>query len=72
MIETKEQYQEIIDTMPAQAIGKAMYLTAIIEALREVARAANQQRFISVSHPQLWNEELGDALDALPDWITES
>ena len=38
MIETKEQYQEIIDTMPPQAIGKAMYLTATIEALREVAR----------------------------------
>lgn len=40
MIDSNEEYKQIIDTMPVQAIGKAMYLTELIEALRNVARAA--------------------------------
>ena len=76
MIETKEQYEHIQSLSERGAecslVSKDIkHCVDLIEALREVARGANQQRWISVTHPQLWNEELGDALDALPDWITE-
>ena len=78
MIETKEQYEELRGAISYVAAGHyqdeeiAGWLerqVETIEALREVARGANQQRWISVTHPQLWNEELGDALDALPNWL---
>ena len=67
MIETKEQYEEIINTMPAQAIGKAMYLTATIEALREVAR----EGFWVIREKPTDFGPLQKALDALSDWITD-
>ena len=68
MISSKEQYMRILDnavrtkSMPVEHV-KLMEET--IEALRKVARGAKDQ------HPDSITLRLFQALQALPDWITE-
>ena len=79
MLETEEEYKHIIDTMPVQAIGKAMYLTDLIESLRAVARAVDT--FSSDDNMLTWDFDghnvpdsyyvMCKALDALPAWCLE-
>ena len=68
MIETKEQYERLVEIGEHGTHAGAihlLYAMETIEALREVAREA---KYLS----PIWKHEGVDkALDALPDWITE-
>ena len=62
MIETKEEYEGIKERYPGAVPSDVIEL---IEALREVVRWA---KLLAPYHD---TQELDEALDKLPDWITE-
>ena len=70
MIETKEQYEEIMRHTPFYEGGETGAVRETIEALREVAKLLHY----SPKHGgsvTFNDKELGKALDALPDWLKE-
>ncbi len=77
MIETKEQYEwaKKADAILLQGTDvetiKSSDLIELIEALRDVARAAEEELAL-LATDGMRNKLLEEALDALPDWLTES
>ena len=65
MIETKEQYEFLADVVP---YGKEWRET--IEALREVARAANLVINGKMAGKTVAEVRMKQAVASLPDWLT--
>ena len=79
MIETKEQYEDFVGAVakfPSLRVHEAdlQRLIETIEALREVARAADHLVFHTEGDEEETAGEaaVANALQALPDWLTES
>ena len=76
MIETKEQYDRIVNEAGHVIVGvlelRVKDLTETIEALRDVARAAKRHAAKGYANSQPdWRYVVLEKLDALPDWLLE-
>ena len=73
MIETKEQYEDLYTFVPKERHTRRAFAEALetIEALREVARAADGAAHSDVVDWGLQLKLLGRKVKDLPDWITE-
>ncbi len=69
MIETKEQYEAFREFSKRSKLNWGPVAFETIEALREVAKAADFAVFNN--SPFLGQAELETAIDALPDWLTD-
>ena len=77
MIETKREYELALHVIkvayPKGDAPEKIY--ELIEALREVARVAKplvgMETFVDMGKVDVLMDALEDALDALPDWLTD-